>query len=351
MALVSHKYQLLGLASAASLLELGPIAALLNLGGSITTLLAAGLAYQVGNAFPISAHTGRSTLALVATIAVVLLLVLQIATPGWFVALAVSSWALQSVRRAIAAGDDGDRPTTAQKRLARVCGFVLSTLLPMPASMLSVLALLAAAVPAMSVMRKRSPRRPLLPEHSLEWTMLIHQTHYFAYAYAVPALVARPGLGGIPFVGVWFALGWISYLSAEMLWQRFPPRPVFILGHLSLTVVLLVLSALSDAPWAAMVFWVLSGFGGGTVYCLTLLHKREGLSHVRLERAEDGGHLTGVTLAIGGVSLFGWSAGTLPAVGAVCALAAALTMIAMLRFGSKSTASHSGTQGATHARQ
>jgi hypothetical protein len=73
----------------------------------------------------------------------------------------------------------------------------------------------------------------------------------------------------------------------------------------------------------------MSGLGGGTVYCLTLLHRRAGLPNANLEFAEDAGHLGGVAIAIIGVLLLGWTAGSLPIVGAFWAALAALTMSAM----------------------
>ena len=348
MSVGSRKPLLLGLAVAASLLELGPIVALLYRGDGIAAVLLAGLAYQLGNAVRCPpALAGRLAIGVAATTAAGLLLLAPVAGPAWMIAIALLSWTLQTVRRVIAAGEDVDMPTTAQKRIARVSGFVLAGLMPMQACLLLALLAIGAALPSMRVARPEASRAGSGFGHPLEWTMLIHQTHYFAYAYAIPLLAAAPTLGGVPFVGIWFACGWVSYLSAEALWRRFPPTPVFVLGHLCLAVVLLLLAANSDVPWAAVTFWVLSGLGGGTVYCLTTLHRRHGLSHVRLERAEDTGHLLGVALALVSVHLCGLSAGALAALGSVCALGAAL---AMLAFGIREAGSANTPQGGANAR-
>lgn len=317
----------LTLAGVASLLELGPIAALLYQGHDLAAVLLAGLAYQVGNALP---RPLQRPLALGA-IALAAALLLYAATPAsapWLAAIAALSWTLQTVRRNVAA--NGASAPTAHKRIARVIGFILATLAPMALWLALTLAGLALALTCMGneVAKAEGGAKAWTP---LEWTMMAHQTHYFSYAYAIPVLVADPQLGGTGAAGFWFACGWVSYLSAEALWRRFPPRTVFITGHLCLAAILALLTLASSAPILSVTFWILSGFGGGTVYCLTELHKRNGGAPERMERAEDVGHLFGVTLALGAVVAFHFTASDLPAIGAVCALIAAVLLITLHR--------------------
>jgi hypothetical protein len=322
---------LLGLAVAASLLELGPLVALLKDGDGLLALLLAGLAYQVGNAAPRPAIlTGRIVLALLTLVAAGLLVLTPASSIAWLAAIALLSWALQAVRRAISADGPANQPTTVQKRTARVIGFIAAALLPLGGWLIGVVILIACAIPLLQASPEARAPQAQGFGHPLEWTMLVHQTHYFTYAYAVPFLAAQSTLGGTSLVGLWFACGWITYLSAESLWRRWAPRTVFIVGHLALALVLALMSTTSAMPWLTIAFWVLSGFGGGTVYCLTLLHKREGLAHERLERAEDAGHLLGVMLAILGVYFLNWNAITLPLIGSIWAIGAALAMMAML---------------------
>lgn len=318
----------LALAGVASLLELGPIAALLYQGHDITAVLLAGLAYQVGNAAP---RPLQHPLAL-GVIALAAALVLYLASPAsasWLTAIAALSWTLQAVRRNVAAQS---APTpTAHKRVARVAGFILATLAPMAVWLALTLAGLALAL---TRMRKGAAAEADVGTKAwthLEWTMVAHQTHYFSYAYAIPVLIADPLLGGVGAAGFWFACGWVSYLSAETLWRRFPLRTVFVTGHLCLAAILALLTLTSGAPVLSVVFWILSGFGGGTVYCLTQLQKNNCGAPGQLERAEDVGHLFGVALALGAVSVFHFAADDLPAVGAVCALAAAFLLMSLHR--------------------
>lgn len=323
----------LSLAVAASLLELGPLVTLLQNEKAILDLLIAGLAYQLGNAAPRPvALSGRYVLAAATLTSATIFMAVPVGTLAWFLAISSLSWALQIIRRNLTLAATNELPTTAQKRVARVLGFVAAALVPLPAWTTGVLLATGVALVAMPPAKNIASHTCRGFGHPIEWTMLVHQVHYFSYAYAVPLLVATTVLGGLPLVGLWFACGWISYLSAEFLWRRWPPRRVFLVGHLFLAVVLMVMSMTADAPWITLVFWVLSGFGGGTVYCLALLHKGQELAHERLERAEDAGHLLGVLIAIAGVSFLNWNAISLPAVGSMWAIAAALGMIAWLIF-------------------
>jgi hypothetical protein len=329
----SHRRaQMLALALAASLLELGPLVALLRKGEGVLALLLAGLAYQVGSATPRPVVlSARLPVTFLALLAAGLMFMTLVGSMPWLAALGSLSWALHSVRRNISANIAAELqlPTTAEKRIARVIGFILAALLPPLSWLIGVLVAIAAAVSAVSTTKIIPTTRSRGFGHPLEWTMLVHQTHYFTYAYAVPLLLAPASLGGFFFVGIWFALGWISYLSAELLWHRWPLRTVFIVGHSFLAIILMLMTAMSGVPWLILVLWMLSGFGGGTVYCLTVLHKREGIAHERLERAEDVGHLLGVALAAAGVYALNWSATTLPAIGSIWAICAAIVMIAI----------------------
>lgn len=327
-----HRINLLGLAFVASLLELGPIATILYRGEGIMAVLAAGLAYQIGNAAPRPVRTSRLIVGVALAIGAALLWAAPVTTPLWLFGIALLSWLLQVVRRKITAMESGRLPTTVQKRIARVVGFVVAALISMELWLLLLLLIVGNALhlidrKAFSLVLDRTKI-----VHPIEWVMLVHQTHYFIYAYSVPVLVARQELGGVPLIGFWFACGWISYLSAETLWSRFSPRPVFIFGHLFLGTVLLLMTLTVETVWATAALWILSGFGGGTVYCLTLLHKREDLSHTSLEGAEDVGHLLGVALALGCVYFLNWDASLLPAVASVWAFVAAFTMTIMLFF-------------------
>lgn len=331
-AIGGRKGPALALAAAASLLELGPIAALLRSNAGLMAILLAGLAYQIGNALPRPpASIGAPPLFLVLTCGALAMLLVEVGDPGWFVAVGVFSWSLQGMRRRFGSTEGDDLPSTAQKRTARVVGFVLATALPakfwIPAVWLTSIAPLVWRASA----AVRSPTgRTKWKVHPLEVIMILHQSHYFSYCYALPLLFDQSALGGTPFVGTWFACGWVSYLLAEAIWQRFSPMRTFLVGHVCLAVLLVAMAIFAHFPWFLVVLWILSGLGGGTVYCLTILHRAEGRPHRRLEVTEDVGHLLGVLVSVGAVTFLTWNVDELPALGAVWATTAAAGMLSLL---------------------
>jgi hypothetical protein len=341
----------LALAAAASFVELGPIALVLRGDPDLVSILLAGFAYQLANVLP--GPSDRMTpLASVAVAAVGAagLIYATIATAPWFASIAALSWSLQAVRRRLTAKPGDDLPKAAEKRAARVIGFILATVMPSAVWLpLVAVAILVALRAATNGHLHASPcASGAGASNGIPIAMVLHQAHYFSYCYAVPMLLASSPLGGIAAAGFWFACGWVSYLSAEGLWRRFAPIPVFVIGHLFVAIVLMLLTLFGDNPWGVVLLWILSGLGGGTVYCLTLLHKRAGGDQVRLEHAEGVGHILGITVALAGATSLNWTAGTLPLVGAAWAIAAGGTIFALAW-----RARHAGTsfapRGGTHA--
>lgn len=340
----------LSLAAIASLAELGPISALLWSDFGIIAILVAGAAYQAGNSLPqMTTMYGMTLPAVVLTVAASTMLLISVGEPGWFIGIAALSWSLQAVRRQISGALGDDLPSTEAKRTARVVGFALATVVPsgvwIPAAWVASLAGLAwrGAVAPMTI-RPRRTWRPNL----IEVIMIFHQAHYFSYCYALPVLFAKPALGGVSWTGAWFACGWITYLLAESVWRRFSPTVTFIVGHIYVAALLILITLYKDVPWATIGLWILSGFGGGTVYCLTVLHHRQELPHWRIVVAEDIGHFVGVIVAIAMVMLFSIDVTLLPTLGASWALIAAASMLQFAIFRDKLSLR---TGGPSNARQ
>ncbi len=258
--------QVLALAATASLLELGPIAVLLREGVGLQAILTVAIAYQFGNISPKPLTLHYAVLASTSLLAVAGLILAPTSSTTWFASIATLSWSLQAVRRRLTASPGDDLPSTAQKRTARVLGFIAATIMPLGAcvALAGVAAITALAWPTPQT-NLGQPTSIKGKVHPLELAMVLHQSHYFSYCYAVPVLVSADVIGGTPLVGTWFALGWMTYLSAETLWKNFPPPLVFVTGHGFLAVLLIIMALVSHVPWAVASLWILSGIGGGTV--------------------------------------------------------------------------------------
>jgi hypothetical protein len=270
------------------------------------------------------------------------LLIAGQALTAQLVAIAAMSASLHACRRALGGAEACPKIPVATKRSWRVAGFVMAACLPTGIVVPLVMAVLAlglillASAPVTAsetkALRADSTRSTsfLLPER-LWVLMVIHQTHYFVYAYAVLYLAFTVSAGSAVAAALAFALGWITYLSAERLWQRFPEPTVFIAGHTFLTAALLGLGLAGENSWVAVLLWVLTGFGGGSVYCLVSISAKSGLSNERVENAEDVGHVGGVALAIALVTIGGVGVSGLAFTGAALAATAAVAMLHMAK--------------------
>lgn len=331
---------MLAAAGSASLLEIAPMLNALSTGRSLLVVLLLGLAYQVGNGLARKLGGSPKVVGAVAAFGPTTLLIAGQALTAQLVAIAAMSASLHACRRALGGAEASPKIPVATKRSWRVAGFVVAACLPPEIAVFLVIAVLAlglsllASAPFTASVKKihrtdsTRPTGRLLTER-LWVLMVIHQTHYFVYAYAILYLAFNVSAGSALAAAMAFALGWITYLSAERLWQRFPETTVFIAGHTFLAAALLGLGLTGENSWFSVLLWVLTGFGGGSVYCLVSISAKSGLSNDRVENAEDVGHVGGVALAIALVTIGGVGVAGLAVTGAVLAAAAAVAMLQM----------------------
>lgn len=129
-------------------------------------------------------------------------------------------------------------------------------------------------------------------------TMAIHQSHYFTYAYFVPFLyVNNLGVSAI-FAGILFCIGWISYSIAHFVFKGQPLIRTFSFGHVLAASSLITIFFFSGNFWIVSVAWFLSGFGGGTVFCLRKLEARITYQKPDLDLWENFGHVLGIIFAL-----------------------------------------------------
>lgn len=324
----THRTLALAFGTVASLVELGPVIALLRTQAPLSSVLTAGLAYQVGGAVARWLPGSRTGWVFAGLLGAAGVAAPPPGSPIWLIALGLLAWALQAARRRHAEAQPKAAPSTALKRMTRVAGFVAAALAPVPVAAL--LAIGAVAGAALLCGRAPAPPLPRLPRHPMEGVMVLHQMHYFVYCYGLLAVLAAVA-GGPGLVGAWFALGWITYLSAERLWRPVPLATALMAGHLFVAATLLGFGLLGQQAWAAVGFWILTGLGGGTVYCLTRLHRETGAPAEALDVAEDLGHVGGAVLALALAVIFGLDGRGLACAGTTLALATILAFMGAAR--------------------
>lgn len=131
-------------------------------------------------------------------------------------------------------------------------------------------------------------------------TMIFHQMHYFVYTYSM--LLAVLGLTHNPYLGAaLYALTWVVYLLPGLAADKkkeYNPRILFLIGHLLLAVVMGGLTAafltgnLTMGFWA----WMLTGLGGGSVFCIGRLTEKDRTCNMTL--SENIGHFAGALVPV-----------------------------------------------------
>jgi hypothetical protein len=179
------------------------------------------------------------------------------------------------------------------KRSVRIAGFALGFFctprLAMAAAILTVLfaVIVLRRVPAVKA-------RAILPRlNGLNIVMVFHQMHYFVYCYAV--FIVAFEQGGRTAAILAFLLSWIVYLLSPLLYKKAKDlRKVFFLGH---SLLVLVLTGLYLAPSLPLkiVFYLLTGIGGTTEFCIGGLGKKWGIYTEDAQNfSENLGHVLGV---------------------------------------------------------
>lgn len=187
------------------------------------------------------------------------------------------------------------------KRSFRIGGFVLSPVMALwPAATLSVCLLVSACVLlARSAVDRGAPRGAAVVP-----VMVFHQMHYFVYTYIMPVWFFALS-GSLIWSGLMFGLTWVIYLLPQTVAERVgsvEPRKMFLVCHAFLALVmgtLCVASVLNSAPLICTA-WLLSGLGGGSVFCIKELSPD--CQRTDLTLSENIGHVAGVGVSLSNLS-------------------------------------------------
>lgn len=299
----------LALSFLSGFLELGSVVLLISAGQPLFVILLAGLSYQVGNLFSSTARLSRGVI--IVTLFLAVLTTLLYSYTGYlilfFATLVLTSILLQKTRRVAKRADTSQSISTFTKRTIRIAGFVLAGFATVDLFIATILAtlLLCVIMLAQTYRVWADPARPIPTRSLIGGIMVAHQSHYFSYAYLMPFLFARILGFSAAAIGPAFVVGWISYASSERLLRRYEPTRTSILGHLLVAISLSAIGVFLISPFAVLLFWFLSGIGGGTVFCLKKLNSSAGEKRTDMDYWEDVGHVAGVIIALTGVVMWG----------------------------------------------
>jgi hypothetical protein len=308
------------LSTVSGLVELGLVFIALAHDLPLDQVAALGLSYQLGNLVPNPLVLGTRARLVVAFTAVAASAAAldSLGIVPLFATGATLGAVIQSLRRL-----SKDSVSTTMKRAFRILGFVLAPAMTVAALLAVSVALLLASLASRETAQPTRLRRPRLGFLTL--VMVVHQVHYFSYVYFIVPVVLIAARGQPLAAGVYFAMGWITYTSTAHLLRGTRYVRYFIAGHLGLTCVLLAI-ACSHSPAVITVLWVITGFGGGTVFCLErIAEQSHELSKPDLGFAENLGHIVGV---VAGLAVYLSSAA--PHAPVVLAAGSALTACVLL---------------------
>lgn len=261
------------------------------------------LFYQAGNLLtnflPLKAFFGIAVVGIV----FVLLGVYSWYPSFWFFAaqLALTSYCIQLVRMR-----NKSSCATWLKRSFRVAGFALSPLMCFKdGQVIVLLSMILCVFPLTKEILSRDARKVPLPTcknktYEISLVMVFHQLHYFVYSYMIPIYVNQK-TGNLVASALLFSLSWVIYLIPQTIAEKLHIvhyKIMFFCCHafLGLCMAAMSIFAYFDNMRMVLLFWMLTGFGGGSVFCIKHLYKK--YAPVNMDLSENIGHFFGPILAI-----------------------------------------------------
>jgi hypothetical protein len=307
------RYLLLSLAT--GVLELGVVLNAAFSGRSAAVVVAVGLTYQIAALLvrPVRL-TRRSHDCLLIVGALVGFMAWRTSEVPWvLLSTVVTAAGLQGVRDSQLTHAS---VSTFPKRVSRIFGFLLGSMF-----VLLFLFLLPVAVLAVSLHDRQSGEEGRL-SHTWEdlvpsryaLLMLVHQTHYFLYAYSLIFVLVGFYEPSRIDAAMAFSIGWVTYTISPLVLGRLRALPVLLVGHLLVACVMAMIATNIDNGSLVTCAWAIGGLGGGTVFCIKRLAREAEHPDDDLDSWENVGHVVGSLLAVVLVALLPltavfWAAG------------------------------------------
>lgn len=304
-------------------IELGVIFLAIDYSMSILQIIGVGLAYQIGNIIPNPIRINKLYAIMSSIISICILcgsLLYGIRYILFFISIICMSSNVQLIRCVVK-----ENISTTLKRSFRIAGFFISILISIELMIIVNIIILIIICRSTIENKKIIILKPRIKKMSI--IMIIHQIHYFSYSYFLIILLRNIMLEcTLMSISITFILGWISYISISHFLRKDKYKIYFILGHTFLAIILLLMSYTYNSN-ELIVLWVMTGLGGGTVFCVKKvdLLTKDKLNNDDLVFAENIGHILGVVVGMLAYALT--NSIRIPiVVAAICAFSAMLLM-------------------------
>lgn len=285
-------YLLLGILS--GYIELGGILYALSLQYPPIKAIGIVLAFQIGNLVPVPVRLNKISTYLALTASIFCFLFIQFNSCEYWVLLfgtAFLSAAILSMRSNYA-----QKTGTTSKRISRVSGFIAAPLFSIPAVLFTLVLLYVFILTLSAGNTKIAIIKPKLNFYNL--IMIIHQMHYFCYTYFIIIIIHNVMRYSSFMICIFFALGWVTYISIGYLLNKTNYKAYFIMGH-SFLFITLGLMYFNFSDYLTIVLWICTGFGAGTIFALNELNKNL-LPYDKnaMDYSENIGHILGIILSL-----------------------------------------------------
>lgn len=287
------------LSTITGIIEVGTVLFAIAQEYSVIQILLIVLSYQIGCFFPNNISLKKIFLIGFCILSILSSCGFYFETDNWWL-LAISilflSPCLQTLRSVLKRSVN-----TGLKRTFRILGFALS---PLFSPILLLIILILCLILLIANKQQKTNAMNLVSLKPPYIVMLVHQMHYFSYTYIVLLIVSAFDKyhGGL--TAFIFVLGWITYTIVPYILRGKKHALYLICGHAFLFIVILSM-ALTQSNLLFVILWILTGFGGGTVFCIKELLKRTiCYEDLILETAENYGHVLGVLCSIISYAIF-----------------------------------------------
>lgn len=276
-------------------IEMGGVIYGISIKLSVIQIVGLALAYQIGNLVPNPLKINKNVTILTSILSFCCFFYCKFINVEYFV-LALGyvfiAMTIQSIRSL-----QKNKVSTSIKRSFRILGFLIAPFIGVTQNVI------ISAILILIVLYTRFPYKDMefkkVNFKFLNGIMVVHQMHYFSYVYfAFIAISLLIGEMNLKILGVIIMLGWVTYTSVAHFLVKERYYKYFICGHLTLTVILFLLALNTGNMWSILL-WVMTGFGGGTVFCIGKIRDETNeCSKDDIVFSENIGHIMGVISGI-----------------------------------------------------
>lgn len=305
--------------------ELGNIFWTIYNDNSVLACIGLGLAYQLGNLVPVPIKLNKNVNLALIVISIFLVSIYNFINANYwilFLLIILTAMSIQNVRSIMK-----DSVSTTVKRAFRILGFVLAPICYNEKVLFGIIIFIF----IVTVMQQNNQEFKIdkCKIKFINLVMIFHQMHYFSYVYFIIYIMIFHNIHWSKLIyGCIFALSWLTYIVMPHVFCKESYAKYFIVGHLFLTLTLICMILFRDNN-LIILFWIITGFGGGTVFCIGKINGiKKFCSKNDLILSENIGHILGV---LGGITIYSITDSIYAPIilSAICAF---LAMIGMLTY-------------------